>query len=75
MSDMQQVNYIQEWSIVQLEDGRKGVLSHHFKSPRSLVMLNDGTGVEIHRGKQLRVMLTAAQGMRKMLDLWEGGSL
>jgi len=70
-----QAKHIQEWSIVRLPDGRIGVLSHHATAGRSLVLLENGSGVEIKNTTELECVVTAAIGMQEYLALkyGEGG--
>lgn len=58
---------VPEWAIVRIDDGRVGVLSKQNSNTRYMVMLTDGTGVEIRPNASVEVMLYPAVGMMQLL--------
>ena len=61
---------IQEWSIVELNDGCRGVLSHHAKKGKCVVLtIKDGKqhGIEISSNTEVALIVYASMGMQELL--------
>lgn len=61
-----ETKHVPEWSIVELPDGRRGVLSRYSRG-KYLVRISADFGVELSPNADVRVLMYPAEGMMKLL--------